>query len=79
MSEPRPSHVTWSEHAVVKAHMLGYARGDVEELVLAGHERRERNTRAADWLLRSGRLTVAYNFPSSDDLTAHVVTLWRRA
>lgn len=79
MAEPAPSHVTWSEHALVKAHLLGYARSDVEGRILAGHDRRERNTGAADWLLRSGRLMVAYNFPAPDELTAHVVTLWRRA
>jgi hypothetical protein len=39
-----------------------------------------RNTRAADWLVREGRLMVAYNHPHRDDsLTALVVTLWRRA
>ena len=79
MAEPAPSHVTWSEHALVKARLLGYARSDVEALILAGHDRRGRNTGAADWLARSGRLMVAYNFPATDELTAHVVTLWRRA
>jgi hypothetical protein len=79
VAEPAPSHVTWSEHALVKAHLLGYARSDVEELILTGHDARGRNTGAADWLVRSGRLVVAYNFPGADDLTAHVVTLWRRA
>jgi hypothetical protein len=34
MSEPGPSNITWSEHAVVKAHLLGYSRSDVEDLVL---------------------------------------------
>jgi hypothetical protein len=52
---------------------------DVEEAILAGHARRRRNTRAADWLLLAGRLAIAYNHPDGDDeLTAHVVTLWRR-
>lgn len=79
MADPRPLAVTWSEHAAVKAHVLGYTRSDVEELVLTRHDRRERNTGAADWLLRSGRLVVAYNFPTGDGLTAHLVTLWRQA
>jgi hypothetical protein len=79
MTESRPSTVTWSEHALVKAQMLGYARNDVEELVLAEHAHRTRNTGAADWRLQSGRLVVAYDFPTADGLTAHVVTLWRQA
>jgi hypothetical protein len=63
MSEPGPSHITWSGHAVVKAHLLGFSRSDVEDLVLTRHAHRARNTGAADWL-RSGRLAVAYNFPA---------------
>ncbi|MGH2715977.1 MAG: hypothetical protein ACRDM7_19245 [Thermoleophilaceae bacterium] len=70
----------WTDHAVVKADMLGVARADVERVVLEGHRRRMHNTRAADWLVREGRLMVAYNHPHRDDaLTALVVTLWRRA
>ena len=35
---------------------------------------------AADWLVVSGRLAVAYNHPlEGDELTALVVTLWRRS
>jgi hypothetical protein len=79
MAESAPSHVTWSEHALVKAHLFGYARSDVEGLILTGHDRRRRNTGAADWLVVAGRLVVAYTFPGTDELTAHVVTLWRRA
>lgn len=70
----------WTDHAVVKADMLGVARTDVERVVLEGHRRRMHNTRAADWLVREGRLMVAYNHPHRDDaMTALVVTLWRRA
>ena len=79
MHEPGPSEVTWSEHAVVKAHLLGYSRSDVEDLVLTRHAHRARNTGAADWLVRSGRLVVAYNFPAADGVAAHIVTLWRQA
>ncbi|HEX8977172.1 MAG TPA: hypothetical protein VF781_11710 [Solirubrobacteraceae bacterium] len=79
MSESEPSEITWSEHAVVKAHLLGYARSDVEDLVLTRHSHRARNTGAADWLVRSGRLVVAYNFPAADGVAAHIVTLWRQA
>jgi hypothetical protein len=55
------------------------ARADVEEAVLTLHERRSRNTRAADWLIESGRLAIAYNHPARDELTALIVTLWRRS
>jgi hypothetical protein len=66
MAASQPQVVTWSDHALAKADVLGIAR-------------RRRNTRAADWLLLAGRLAIAYNHPDGDDeLTAHVVTLWRR-
>ena len=71
--------VVWTDHAVVKAQLLGLAPSDVEDAVRSEHERRTRNTGAADWLVRSGRLTVAYNYPEGDDLTALVVTHWRQS
>jgi hypothetical protein len=46
---------------LAKAQLLGIAISDVEDAVLGGHEQRTRNTRAADWLVRSARLTVAYS------------------
>jgi len=57
------------------------ARTDVEDAILNGHGRRARNTGAADWLLQSGRLAIAYSHPldDEDELTAIVVTLWRRS
>lgn len=73
-----PTTVHWTDHALVKAQLLGISRTDVEHSILNGHDRRIRNARAADWLVRSGRLVVAYNYPAGDDLTALVVTLWRR-
>jgi hypothetical protein len=73
-----PTIVVWSDHALVKADMLGVARADVEDTVLNGHQRRTRNTRAADWLATSPGLAIAYNHPDSgDQTTARVVTLWR--
>jgi hypothetical protein len=61
------------------AELLGVTRTDVERVVLEGHARRKRNTGAADWLVREGRLMVAYNHPHREDaMTAFVVTLWRR-
>jgi hypothetical protein len=75
-----PRLVDWTDHALVKAELLGVTRTDVERVVLEGHARRTRNTGAADWLVSEGRLMVAYNHPHGEDgLTALVVTLWRRA
>jgi hypothetical protein len=73
-----PTTVLWTDHALVKAQLLGISRSDVEDAILTGHDRRVRNVRAADWLVQSGRLVVAYNHPEGDALTALVVTLWRR-
>jgi hypothetical protein len=55
--------VEWTDHALAKAQLLGIARADVRDAILAKHERRSRNTGAADWLVVSGRLAVAYNYP----------------
>jgi hypothetical protein len=80
MAHEGPRLVEWTDHALVKAEILGVTRADVERVVLEGHPQRMRNTRAADWLVREGRLMVAYNHPHREDvLTAVVVTLWRRA
>lgn len=70
--------VEWTDHALVKAQLLGLARTDVEDAVLTRHERRSRNTGAADWLVVSGGVAIAYKYPGDDELTALVVTLWRR-
>ncbi len=79
MPDAGPRLIEWTDHALAKAQLLGIVRSDVEDAVLAHHERRSRNTGAADWLLAFGRIAVAYNFPAADDLTALVVTLWRRS
>jgi hypothetical protein len=74
-----PTLVVWTDHAVVKADLLGATRTDVEDAVLQRHGERTRNTGAADWLLVVGRLAIAYNHPDGgDQTTARVVTLWRR-
>jgi hypothetical protein len=79
MPEP-PSIVVWTDHALAKAQLLGVARMDVEDAVLEEHGNRSKNTGAADWLVVSGRLAIAYNHPADgDDLTARIVTLWRRS
>lgn len=43
--------VEWTDHALAKAQFLDIARADVEDAIHAQHERRSRNTRAADWLV----------------------------
>jgi hypothetical protein len=70
--------VVWTDHALVKAQVLGIARSQVDDVVLMRHDRRSRNTGAADWLLISGRLAIAYNHPAGDELAALVVTIWRQ-
>jgi len=63
-----------------EAQLLGIARADIEDAVLSDHDKRARNTGAADWLLRSGRLAIAYHYPAADEeLTALIVTLWRQS
>jgi len=71
--------VTWTDHALTKANLLGIATTDVENAVVTRHRERSRNTGAADWLLVSGRIVIAYNHPAGDDLTALIVTVWRRS
>jgi hypothetical protein len=78
--ESDPRIIIWTDHALAKAQLLGTSRADVVEAILAGHERRTRNTGAADWLVTAGRLAIAYSHPvDGDDLLAIVVTLWRRS
>lgn len=69
MGEPVPVTVAWTDHALVKAQLLSISRADVEDLILSEHARRTANTGAADWLLSSNRLAVAYNFSAGDELT----------
>jgi hypothetical protein len=74
---PEPRVVVWTDHALAKAEFLGVPRADVEPAVLTGHGSRTRNTGAADRLVLGGSLTVTYNRPAGDELTALVVTLSR--
>jgi hypothetical protein len=46
-----PRIVRWTDHALVKADLLGCTRTDVEAAVLEGHSARMANTGAADWLV----------------------------
>jgi hypothetical protein len=78
VTERGPGIVAWTDHALVKAQLLGVPQTDIEEAILSGHEQRRRNTGAADWLVVSGRIAIAYNYPADDELTALIVTLWRQ-
>lgn len=79
MAPDGPKLIRWTDHALVKADLLGFTHADVEAAVLEGHSTRRANTGAADWLVEAGRFVVAYNHPDGDDdLAALVVTLWRR-
>lgn len=74
-----PIRVVWSDHAIVKARSLGIARFDIEGSVVGRHASRERNRGAGNWRIVVGRIVVIYNHPDGDDeLTARVVTVWRR-
>jgi hypothetical protein len=55
--------IVWTDHALVKAQMLGLALTDVEERLLSSHAQRTSNTGAADWLIRSGGLAVRTTIP----------------
>lgn len=74
-----PTSVSWTLHALDKARQLGFARADVEAVVLDEHRRRRRNPGEAGWRVVAGRIVVVYEYPDGDDLlVARVVTVWRR-
>jgi hypothetical protein len=71
--------VSWTDHAYVKAGVLGAARADVERAVVEHHRDRRRNPGAAQWRLSVGPWVILYDHPDADDeSTARIVTLWRR-
>jgi hypothetical protein len=78
MTEPAPRLVVWTDHALLKAQMLGFALTDVEEAWLGRQFHRAHKAAAADWLIRSGGLAVAYDYAVDDELTALIVALWRQ-
>lgn len=58
---------------------LGVTVEQVKAVVLERHSRRRRNPQEADWIVSSGPLRVAYNWPMDDDETAAwVVTVFRQ-
>jgi hypothetical protein len=74
-----PISVRWTLHALDKAQKLGFARTDVESVLLAHHRERRRNAGRARWRVAAGRLMIAYEHPDGDDpLVARIVTVWRR-
>jgi hypothetical protein len=74
-----PVSVRWTHHALDKARQLGFARQDVEAMLLERHRDRRRNKGEAAWRIVAGRLVILYEHPDGDDpLAARVVTLWRR-
>lgn len=63
-----PSLIRWTDHAAVKAALLGSTRSDVEASVLEHHSERRANAGAADWTVRVRRLVVACDYPDHDDV-----------
>jgi hypothetical protein len=74
-----PIRFAWTEHALVKAEMLGLSRLDSEQWIIDGHAVRTRNDGAGDWQVTVGRIVIVYNHPDDGELLcARIVTVWRR-
>jgi hypothetical protein len=74
-----PQRVHWTDHASVKARVLGATLADTERAVVEHHDQHQRNPGAAQWRIATGQWVVLYNHPDGDDPTAaRIVTLWRR-
>ncbi len=74
-----PKHVRWTNHAHVKADLIGAALTDIERAVVDHHRARQTNTGAAQWRISAGSWVILYDYPDgSDPTTARIVTLWRR-
>lgn len=74
-----PQRVRWTDHAFVKAGLLGFARADVELAVVEHHHERQANSGAAEWRVTMGSWVILYDHPDGQDpSTARIVTLWRR-
>src|SRR5438270_620025 len=56
MQPPHPSRARWTDHAAVKADLLGIPHAYAEDAVLEHHAERTANTGAADWRVAVGRL-----------------------
>ncbi len=74
-----PIFVSWTFHALDKARQMGFARSDIEDVVLQAHSERRRNGGRAGWKVFGASAVVIYEYPDGEDaLTARVVTVWRR-
>lgn len=74
-----PQRVRWTDHAYVKAGLLGAARVDIEQVIVEHHQDRQRNPGAAQWRLSMGPWVILYDHADGqDETTARIVTLWRR-
>jgi hypothetical protein len=71
--------VRWTDHAYVKANLLGAARTDIERALIERHHARQANAGAASWRISTGPWVILYDHPDGgDQTTARIVTLWRR-
>lgn len=74
---PAPSRVVFTDHAAERAVRYGIPYRDIADAVLGGHERRQRNSGAGQWIVRKPRLTVIYDWPDGEDqTTARIITVW---
>jgi hypothetical protein len=74
-----PRRVRWTDHAYVKAGVLGAARADIEQAIIDRHHARQINAGGAQWRLSTGPWIILYDHPDhGDEATARIVTLWRR-
>jgi predicted fused transcriptional regulator/phosphomethylpyrimidine kinase len=75
----------WTDHALQRLQERGLTAFEVEEAIREGHEGREQNADAADWLIsaktQSGiSIEAVYDHPhAGDEATARVVSVWRLA
>lgn len=54
----RPGFRAWAHHALDKARQLGFARQDVEAMLLERHRDRRRNKDEAAWQIQRGYLPL---------------------
>jgi hypothetical protein len=74
----RPSRITFTRHAELRADERNVSVRAAADLVLDEHARRRRNPGRADWIVKGAGLGVAYDWPLAGDATvALVVSVWR--
>lgn len=73
-----PAIVVFTSHGERRARERHLDPHHLAELLLSNHERRKRNPGQADWLVRTGGVAIAYDWPDgSDQATALVISAWR--